>query len=237
MTTAEDCLLAAVRSKVPSSRLKFAEAGLALTPASPTTRVLLHRQVYVARLEQHKFRQALDATELMLEVGLLRDIALHDASRAHAALGEFAAAITMQRGAARASHPERRSFHRWALATVQHFAGYPDDALATLVRARRCSTRDRALLAAHGLYIRLDAQRPYRAAEAVVAALRESPSREGYGRFLLGMIAYHLGHHDEARRELEAFVARHRDADPATAITLREELRRARMTLGGMLAD
>jgi tetratricopeptide (TPR) repeat protein len=235
--TGEDCLLAAVRSTAPEDRLRLATEGLERGPLAPNTEVLLWRQVYTARLEQRRFRQALEATERMVDVGVLRDVSMHDAARAHSALGDFDRAIAMQRGAARASHPERRSFHLWSLATLQHFAGYPDDALSTLVRAMRCSTRDRALLSAHALYVRLETGRPARSAERIVTMLRESPSREGYGRFLLGMIAYHQGDQATARTELGAFVARHHDADAARLITLREELRRARMALGRLLAS
>jgi tetratricopeptide (TPR) repeat protein len=234
--TAEDCLLDAVRSTLPDDRLRFANEGLALTPLAPTTELLLWRQVYTARLERRRFRQALEAADRMIAVGVLRDIAFHDAARAHAALGDFDRAIAMQRLAARASHPVRRSFHRWSLATLQHFAGYPDDALSTLTRAMRCSTRDRALLQGHALYVRLESGRPVRGAERIVTMLRESASREGYGRFLLGMIAYHQGDHATARQELGVFVARHQQAEPARAITLREELRRARVALGRVLA-
>ena len=66
---------------------------------------------------------------------------------------------------------------------------------------------------------------------ATVEALRASASREGYGRLLLGMIAYHQGETDEARRELGAFLARNDVTEPARTLTLREELRRARVAL------
>lgn len=229
--TAEDWLLQAVRSKDPDKRLVAAKAGLARPGVGGDTRVLLERQAYMARLEQHRFRQALEHAKRMIAVGVLRDIAHHDAARVLALLGEFDAAIASQRLAARVSHPERRSFHRWSLATLQHFAGKPSDALATIARAMRSSTRDRALLKAHALYIRLDAELPTRAEAATVEALRASASREGYGRFLLGMIAYHQGETDEARRELGAFLARNDVTEPARTLTLREELRRARVAL------
>lgn len=202
-----------------------------MTPLAKATEVLLLRQIYTARLEQRRFRQALEATDRMVAIGVLRDVSMHDASRAHAALGDFERAIAMQRAAARTAHPARRSFHRWSLATLQHFAGHSDDALSTLQRAMRCATRDRALLTAHAVFVRLDSGRPVRNADAAVEALRASPSRDGYGRFLLGMIAYHQGDQATAREELGSFVARHENADPARAITLREELRRARMAL------
>jgi len=232
MRTAEDFLLEAVRAKDPEAKLAAAHAGLAKGSASADTRLLLERQGYMARLEQHRFRQALDYARRMIAVGTLRDVAYHDAARVEALLGDFDAAIASQRLASRTAHPERRSFHRWSLATFQHFAGRADEALATLARAMRSSTRDRPLLKAHVLYIRLDAGLPTRGEDLIVDALRAAPSREGYGRFLLGMIAYHQGDRTVARVELEAFLARNENGDTARGLTLREELRRARLALG-----
>lgn len=235
--TAEELLLEAVRAPNPEKRLASARAGLRCFPLADDIHVLLERQLYTGRMEQHRFRQALEHARNMIAVGVLRDVGYHDAARAHAALGELDRAIAMQRLAARASHPQRRSFHRWNLATLQHFAGRPEAALDTLARAMRCSTRDRALLSAHILYVRLDAGLQTRNADAIVQRLASSPSREGYGRFLLGMIAYHRGDTTTARAELRAFLARHARAEPVRAITLREELRRARLALGELDAN
>lgn len=235
--TAEEFLLEAVRATSPDKRLAAARAGLQVFPVADDIHVLLERQLYTARIEQRRFRQALEHARNMIAVGVLRDVGYHDAARVHAALGEFDRAIAMQRLAARASHPQRRSFHRWGLATLQHFGGHAELALDTLKRAMRCSTRDRALLSAHALYIRLDAGLPTRNADAIVQRLVASKSREGYGRFLLGMIAYHRGEPTTARAELRAFLHRHEHADPVRAMTLREELRRARLALGKLDAN
>lgn len=235
--TPEDWLLTAVRTRDPEEKVLAAKAGLAKPSIAPDTRVLLERQVYMGRLEQRRFRQALIHANRMIAVGVLKDIAYHDAARVQALLGEFDAAIASQRLAARVAHPERRSFHRWSLATFQHFAGRPDEALATLTRAMRSSTRDRPLLKAHALYVRLDAGLPTRGAESIVASLRAAPSREGYGRFLLGMIAFLEGDSKTARAELGAFLARNEAADPGRGLTLREELRRARLALGRIAPD
>lgn len=235
--SAEEHLLEAVRATTPDARLRSARAGLVASPLPADVHVLLERQLYTARIEQRRFRQALEHAQRMIDVGVLRDVGYHDAARVLAALGDLDRAIAMQRIAARVCHPERRSFHRWSLATLQHFAGQPELALATLTRAMRCSTRDRPLLTAHALYVRLDAGLPVRGAEATVARLLASPSREGYGRFLLGMIAFHRGDSRAARAELAAFLARHAHDDLPRAITLREELRRARVALAELDAN
>lgn len=235
--TAEEWLLMAVRARSTEARLRAARAGLAASPEAPDIRLLLERQLYVARIEQRRFRQALEHALAMIRIGVLRDVAYHDAARVLAALGEPDRAIAMQRLAARTAHPERRSFHLWSLATLQHFAGRPEEALSTLSRAMRCSTRDRALLSAHALYIKLDTGRSVRGAQAIVERLLATKSREGYGRFLLGMIALLEGRTETARQELGAFLARHASADPASALTLREELRRARLGLGRLTSN
>lgn len=235
--TPEEWLLVAVRAKDPETRFSAARTGLASARIDPDTRVLLERQCYMARLEQHRFQKALQHAEQMVAVGVLRDVAYHDTARVRALLGEYDLAIAAQRLAARVAHPERRSFHRWSLATLQHFAGRPEEALATLARAMRNSTRDRALLRAHALYVRLDAGLPVRAEDTVVAALLASASREGYGRFLLGMIAFHRHDAATARRELRGFVSRNDTVEPARSLTLREELRRARLVLGRLERD
>ena len=64
-----------------------------------------------------------------------------------------------------------------------------------------------------------------------MASLQRARCREGYGQFLLGMLAWHMGDAGRAAMHLRAFLARNADADEAKAATLREELRRARLVL------
>lgn len=231
-STPEQALLVALRSSRPEQRKQAAERGLALgAGVTRDTQMLLLRQLYLAHVELRQLRRAAEVATRAAALGPLQDIAWHDASRALAALGEGHEALLAQRRAARSAPPERRSFQLWGLATLQHHAGDIDAALATLQKAMRSAQRDRALLRAHAAYIRLDAGRPARNLRRTLDTLRASPNAEGYGRFLLGMIAHLMGDQREAIVHLRAFLRRNADAGLAKELTLREELRRARNVL------
>ncbi len=230
---AEQWLWRALRAAEPEARIAAAEAGLGLpeNEVAPDTRVLLLRQLYLAHLELRQLRRAAEVADAMASVGPLRDVALHDKARALHAAGEMRAAIAAQRLAARAAPAARRSFQLWSLATLQHFAGDPKGALATLERALRSAQKDRPLLKAHAALVRLSEGEPPEGLAETVAALRAAPCREGYGQYLLGMIAYHIGDMSLAVAHLRSFLRRNADADVPKALTLREELRRARTVL------
>lgn len=229
----EELLWKALRADSPKRRLRYAEAGLEgeTGELAPDTRVLLLRQAYRAHVDLRELRSALAIAREMASIGPLRDIAHHDASRVLQALGETDEAIAEQRMAARHAPAERRSFQLWALATVQHFAGAHEAAESNLRRALRWANRGRALIRAHAAYVKLERGAAVRDLQGILTELGDSRSREGYGRFLLGMIAYHMGDWRQASVHLRAFLNRHAAAEEAQALTLREELRRARMAL------
>lgn len=237
--TAEDFLRLAHEASSSAARARWARQGLALDSSdlAPDTQVLLLRQLYLAHLQARRFRKAAEVARQMAAVGPLRDIAYHDAARALFALGEGADAIASQRLAARHAPPARRSFHFWSLATLQHFAGDVDGALRSLGRAQRWAHADRAMIRAHAAYVRLSAGMAVDELDAILAALQKSRAREGYGQWLLGMIAYEIGDRRRAAVHLRAFLRRHAAADTATAITLREELRRARVALADLESE
>lgn len=230
----EEYLRRALRAVSPEGRMQLAQSGLDESrrqELTPDTHVLLLRQVYLAHLEMGQLDEAAAVALEMASVGPLRDVSFHDAARVFAAMGDLDGAIEHQRLAARAAPAERRSFHLWSLATLQHFAGRPRAALATLRRAERWATRDRALLRAHEAHIRLDRGELVEGLGEVVEALSRSRASQGYGGYLLGMIAYQTGDRRTARVRLRAFLNRHASADAAQAMTLREELRRARVAM------
>ena len=236
---AEAFLWRALRADDARKRAKLARQGLATTPEelSADTQVLLLRQLYLAHLELHQLAEAIAIARQMVEVGALEDIARHDAARALYATGEIADAIGQQRLAARRAPAARRSFQLWALGTWQHFTGDVDGAIRTLTRARRWASRGKPLLTAHLAYVRLDAGRAVRELDRIVRDLQRSKSREGYGQFLLGMIAWHMGDARRAAPHLRAFLRRNAAVDEPKALTLREELRRARLVLAKIESD
>ena len=228
----------ALAAQEPQGRLRHAEVGLSLREElTPDTEALLLRQVYLAQLELGRLADARQIAQRMARVGALRDVALHDLSRVCLGMQDADAAIEAQRLACRAAPPERRSFHLWSLATLQHHGGDIDGALTTLDRALRWSRRDRPLLRAHRAYVRLEAGRAVRSLGRVVQTLEAAPCREGYGRYLLGMLAVHMGDRGRAAVHLRAFLRRNADVDRAKAMTLGVELRRARRELAVLESD
>jgi len=235
----EDFLWLALRADTAKGRARYAREGLGCTDEqlAPDTQVLLLRQLYMAQLELRQLRRAADVARQMAAIGPLKDIAHHDAARALFALGDIDEAIAEQRLAARAAPAARRSFHLWSLATWQHFAGDVDGALGSLRRAERWASRDAALVRAQAAYVRLDAGEAPEALGRIVRDLEKSRAREGYGQYLLGMIAYLMGDHRKAAAHLRAFLRRNASVEEAKALTLREELRRSRLVLAEVESD
>ena len=229
----EEFLVQALRAGDAHARARAARAGLAAAEdgLDPDTQFHLLRQLYLAQLELGQLRRAADVAEQMVATGALPDVAHHDRSRALAALGDTEGAIAEQRLAARASPATRRSFHLWSLATLQHFAADHEGAIRTLRRAERWALRDRPLIRAHLAWIQLDHGVAVAKLDAIIGSLLRARCREGYGRFVLGMLLDAMGDTRNAAIHLRAFLARNASATPAKEATLREELRRARTVL------
>ncbi len=241
---ASECLRRALQAESPRERARMAQRGLdaieaALDPddLDPDTHALLLRQLYLAYLESRRFQQAAEVALRMAAIGPLKDVAHHDACRAYQALGDVQSAIAQQRLATRASPPERRSFHYWSLATLLHFAGDERGAIGALERGERWAHVDRPLLRAHRAWIRLEAGQAVRGLDAIASDLEQARCREGYGQLVLGMLRHAMGDDRRAAVHLRAFLRRNAAADPAKAITLREELRRARLVLARIESD
>ena len=67
--------------------------------------------------------------------------------------------------------------------------------------------------------------------------LAEAPCGQGYGRFVLGHLAFETGDRKLAQKYLESFVKRTVESQPAMGIALAGELRLARATLAKMAAN
>lgn len=78
--------------------------------------------------------------------------------------------------------------------------------------------------------IELSRGRPVVDLAAIAADLDASRAGEGYGRFVLGMIAHYRGERERARPLLLEFVSRNSN-DPLKVATLAGELERARQAL------
>lgn len=225
----------ALDAATPEARQQAARTGLALRTDdfNIDTRMLLMRELYRAHLDLRQLVAARDVARAMAELGPLADVAHHDAARVLAALGEMDEAVAQQRQACLAAPEDRRAFQYWSLATLEHFAGDVTSALESLTRAERWAVADGALVRAHRAYVILDSGGAVD--EATLAEVERSLTTTtrgaGYGQFLLGMIAARTDRQADARRWLSEFVSRAQGAPAAKVLTLREELRRARLTL------
>ncbi len=227
-------------ARSPASRARFARKGLASrSPIDPTTHAMLLRQLYLAHFEDGRFRKAREIALQALELEVLADVIHQDAARAALAAGDFESAIVHLRTAARRCPASRRPFHLWTLGGALFLAQRYVESIAALARAVRWGTRDKPLYRAHLALARIasgeevdpdDVQR-------VIDELAEAPCGQGYGRFVLGHLAYAAGEWAAAKRYLEAFVKRTEAGRAATGLALAGELRMARATLAKMRAN
>jgi tetratricopeptide (TPR) repeat protein len=198
---------------------------------APDTQFLLVRQLYLVALERDRWDEAVALAEQMAAVGAFVDLAHNDRSRALSARGDVYAAIEAQRDALAAAPNERRSFQGFFLATLLHLADRITEAVAVADAAERVAQRDRPLVRALGALLRLEAGDAVPGLSQIVDELGRSRAREGYGQYLLGMIAHHVGDRARASAHLRAFLRRNAAIDRAKVITLQEELHRARRVL------
>jgi tetratricopeptide (TPR) repeat protein len=213
----------------------WARRGLAMRgPLDRTTQSMLLRQLYLSHYEGRRFEQALAAAHQLLELGILRDVAYQDAARAMQAMGDIDGAAGQLRLAARVSPANRKAFHWWTLGSIYFLARRYDEATSALERASRWGTTDRPLYQAHLAVV--ECARGNRCAElpALMERLAEVPAGQGYGRFVLGQMAFYGGRRDEAKRYLTAFVRRSTTGRTALSIALEGEIAEARRLLAAL---
>ncbi|MBN1607919.1 MAG: tetratricopeptide repeat protein [Polyangiaceae bacterium] len=203
----------------------------ASAPVDRSTKVMLLRQLYLSLMEDRCFAKALEMARQMVELDVMQDVARQDAARACLGLGDVEGAVQQLRLASRASPPARRAFHLWTLGSVLYLNGRAEAAIPVLARAVRWGTRDKPLYRAQlALAERQCAQSTPDLRELYIKLL-DVPCGRGYGRFVLGELAYHLGEYDACRECLEEFVERTTSGRVALAVALDGELRRARELL------
>ncbi|HEX3771823.1 MAG TPA: tetratricopeptide repeat protein [Polyangiaceae bacterium] len=235
----EDFLRKAMGARSPDARARWALQGLATrAPLDRTTQAMLLRQLYLSHYERGQFDAAHDVARQALDLGVLVDVFRQDASRAALAAGDIDAAVVHLRLAARRGPVSRRPFHQWTLGSVLFLAHRYDEATAALARAARWGTRDKPLYRAHLALVRLAAGDQVADLPATIEELAAAPCGRGYGRFVLGHLAYAAGEVDAARRFLEAFVRGAATSDrPELQTALSGELAMARATLAKMAAN
>ena len=103
--------------------------------------------------------------------------------------------------------------------------------MSALTRAARWGTTDKPLYQGHLAVIRCARGEEVPELPALIERLAEVPAGQGYGRFVLGQLAFCDQRSDDARRYLEAFVKRSESGRAALAIALGGEIALARQML------
>jgi tetratricopeptide (TPR) repeat protein len=230
--SATDALEKALAAKTPEARIRHARAGLA-RHCDDDTKALLLRQLYLGLLETEQFAKARIAAEQMIELGTMPDVARHDAARACQAAGDFETAVEHLRVAVRVGPPERRAFHLSTLGGLLYAMGRSDDAIEPLETAVRENGSPIALLRGQLAL----ATGEENALNLAYHTLANDPSGEGYGRFVLGEIAFARGDRQRAQVHLQAFLNRARRARPAARAALAPEIACAEATLGRIVLN
>jgi tetratricopeptide (TPR) repeat protein len=231
----EELLRKAMAARTPSTRGLYARRGLATRGRlDRTTQTMLLRQLYLSHFEVRRFAKAREVALQAIDLDVLPDVLHQDAARAALAAGDLSGALEHLRKAARRGPASRRPFHLWTLGGTLFLAQRYPEAIATLRRAARWGSRDKPLYRAHLALARLAAGEPVPDLQRVIDDLCAAPCGQGYGRFVLGHLAYAAGEWRSARAFLEAFVRRGEAARPAMGIALEGELRMARATLAKM---
>ncbi len=222
----------------PESRGRWARRGLSTRAGlDRTTQAMLLRQLYLAHYEVRRFAHARRVAEQAIELDVLADVAHQDAARAALAEGDLDGGVSHLRLAARRGPASRRPFHWWTLGSVLFLAHRYAEASAALERAVRWGTTDKPLYRAHLALVRIAAGERVSGLQEVIDDLAIAPCGQGYGRFVLGHLAYAAGAWPAARRYLQAFVQRTERGRPAMALALDGELTLARSTLLKMSND
>jgi tetratricopeptide (TPR) repeat protein len=228
----EDYLRRAMEARTRAERLRWAKLGLETEgPVDATTHAMLLRQLYLGLFEGRRFREAHVVALQASEVGVLSDVMLQDAARAAIAAGDLEDALAHLREAAHRGPASRRAFHYWTLGSILFLAHRYDDAVVALTHAARSGAKEKPLYKAHLALARIAGGHEARDLQRTINALVAHPTGQGYGRFVLGHLAYAAGAWPQARAYLEAFLERVRQHRPAAAVALEGEARMAQATL------
>jgi tetratricopeptide (TPR) repeat protein len=235
-TKAEDFLRKATSAESAGARAKYATRGLEAVGTDRTMRAMLLRQLYLSHMESERFEAASEIAQAAVELGVMADVACQDLARAYLGLGRHREAVEQLRRASRIGPASRRAFHLWTLGSVLFFRDDYAGAAVAFARAVRWGTTARPLYEAQLALARLAAEpETYSLAAAKLAERREAleaaPSGQGYGRFVLGEIAYRQGDREAAVSYLEEFVQRVDNGRVALRVGLTAELTRARSLL------
>lgn len=231
----EELLDRAMKASTPRSRALWARRGLA-HPGNldRTTKTMLLRQLYLALYEERRFEKAAEIADQIVGIAVLPDVAHQDAARARQSLGDIEAAAGHLRLAARVGPANRKAFHWWTLGSLYFLAHRYDDAISALTRAARWGTTDKPLYQGHLAIARCAKGEPVDGLGVFIDRLDGVPAGQGYGRFVLGQLAFYDRRWAESRRYLESFLTRTLGGRAAMMIALEGEIEVARRTLSSL---
>lgn len=231
----EDYLVHAMQAKSAAARANWAQRGLAHEGRlDRTTRAMLLRQLYLAFFASGHFERAHSIAAQAVGLGVLEDVVHQDCARALQAAGDIDGAVRHLRIATRIAPASRRAFHWWTLGSLLFVANRPADAIPALERACRWATREKPLYQGHLALAKHAAGVKVRGLERILERLAACPAGQGYGRFVLGHLAFHASRYDEARRYLSTFVERTARGHLAIAHALHGEVAFAEATLASL---
>ncbi|HZO17298.1 MAG TPA: tetratricopeptide repeat protein [Polyangiaceae bacterium] len=213
------------------ARASWARRGLGTRAPHPDAKAMLLHQLYLALYDDGEFREAYEIAVQATELDVLPDVMHEDAARAMQALGDIEGAVRHLRLAVRLGPASRRAFHWWTLGSVLFLAGRNAEAIAALERAARWGTNDKPLYQGHLALAKCRAGRKVRDLDAIIERLAGCPAGQGYGRFVLGQLAYQSSRFEDARAYLQAFVGRTAKARRPMQIALSGEVEMAQRTL------
>jgi tetratricopeptide (TPR) repeat protein len=191
----------------------------------------------MAYFEMSRFDRARAVALQAVELDVMQDVFHEDAARAALALGAVDEAVEHLRLAARRGPASRRPFHLWTLGSVLFLHHRYAEACTALARAVRWGTTDKPLFRAHLALVRIAAGERVGDLQSTIDDLTSAPCGQGYGRFVLGHLAYATSAWGPARKFLESFVRRTESGGPLRMLALDAELRMARATLAKMAAN
>lgn len=188
---------------------------------------MLLRQLYLSHMEGERFEDALEAAREAYPLSEMPDVVCQDIARALLGSGKEAAAAVEMTRASRLGPPSRRAFHLWTLGSLYFLRGEYQLSASVFERAVRWGTTARPLYQAQLTLARRALGEPSVRLEEVQEQLEAAPCGQGYGRFVRGEIAFHLGQHSAARELLSSFVEGTRSGRKALQVGLSVELRHA----------
>lgn len=224
-----------MRAATPRTRGNWALRGLATEgDINDDTQTMLLRQLYLSHYTQRQFERAYVVALQATELAVLADVIHQDCARAKQALGDIDSAAAHLRLAARLGPASRRAFHHWTLGSMLHLAERGEEAISALKRAVRWGSTDKPLYRGQLALAKLAMGKRIHGGKRLMAELEGCPAGQGYGRFVLGQLAFHLGMRSDARHYLGAFIKRTRKGRPAMRVALEPEVLAAETTLSAL---